>query len=242
MLPAPTGWSAGRYFRISKRPSPDEVARGYDILRRHLEADSPPATARAARVARPAIVPATATVSRPRSAEAPEGSEIELDVQGRVEMGDLTLSALLPFFKGDIQADGEISSPNGIIEAPRFTLTADGSMVRLVSIRSPAAGQVAFCAAGGDCEAGTANADGNLAVGTLDTREGLVVGPGGLQFTRQGSFTGTGGGGFFEVDSVTNVNVDNNASECPAGRIVVGVRLWETDSNQVGIQVQCSAP
>jgi hypothetical protein len=99
-----------------------------------------------------------------------------------------------------------------------------------------------LCAAGGSCEDGTAGADGVLTVDSLHANGGLRVGSGGLTVTRQGSPTGNGGGGYFEVPSATDVNVDNNASECPSGTIMVGVRLWETDANQIGVQVKCSAP
>lgn len=38
------------------------------------------------------------------------------------------------------------------------------------------------------------------------------------------------------------VPMDEAEARCPAGGLVVGVRFWETDTNQVGIQVWCTHP
>jgi hypothetical protein len=36
--------------------------------------------------------------------------------------------------------------------------------------------------------------------------------------------------------------MDENESICNGGGLVVGVRFWETDTDQIGLQVKCTYP
>jgi hypothetical protein len=229
-----THQSEDAYFRVSHHPAPDDVALAYEILSRHREAMQGPTTG---------AQTTTASIPGATTSGAPEGTGIGFEVEGRVEARDIDIVRVLPFFQGQILADGDIEAQTAAIESLRLTLTENGNIFnRLASFRSDASGRAILCQADGPCEAGSTGADGVLTVRNLFANDGLRVGSGGLTVIRQSSPTGNGGSGYFSVPSATNVNVDNNASQCPSGTIMVGVRLWETDSNQIGVQVKCSAP
>ncbi|MEJ2084119.1 MAG: hypothetical protein P8Y44_00380 [Acidobacteriota bacterium] len=242
----PGGWSEGHYFRVSPRPSADEVALAFEILQRYLEtggeegAEIPPlSTAGRPDISTPSS--SSASSAARSSASVLGGSGMELEVDGPVQSRGLDIVSFVPQYLGRILADGDIATPSGIIETNRVALTAGAGLGERVSLHSPTVGKAVLCEAGTACETGS-GADGTLFTQLLRAEGGIDVGPGGLTVIRAGFFNGTGGAGYFEVPSVTEVNVDNNASMCPDGAIVVAVRLWETDSNQVGVQVQCSQP
>ena len=170
-----------------------------------------------------------------------EGAEPELAVQGELIVGEITVLDEPGSF-GRIVTDSEDTSHAfGRLRATQFKLFhlpgAEGATFVAGGTSSPGAEVFQIAAPGGageDC--GTLCAD--LDVGTLLVERELRV-DGAFTFSNGFSnYLGTGGTGFFEVPSLTSVRVDNNAADCGA-RPVMEVRLAETDSEQIGIQVKC---
>lgn len=251
---------AMRHFQVRAAPSlapptAAEVAWARDVLQRYLEQPTPTAAARAAVAdgngrgadaapadrAHPVVAP-----SRNAKGAAPPA----LRVSGRIEANELRAVAMAPDFAGDILAEGGISAPGGMM-APRITVTDRNPTTLedepLFTLRATGTGSVGnpvvvtVCEAGAGCDdAATPQASGIVEVGRLGTTTGAVsIVPGGLRVLGSYSWRGSGGAGFFEVPSAFNVNVDDNYSGC-FGRPAIGVRLQETDADQIGIQIRCA--
>lgn len=234
-----TAWSGAAHFQVSRHPSPAEVAMAYDILRRHQAAM--PRSVTDARKTSGSGTQAAAQAPRP---DAARGAASGLGVEGRVEALDIDVVEAFASGAGQIFADGDIDARNAAIASQQLTLSALGALpvAALASFRSPADGFVVLCEAGTTCETGAAGNRARLNVERLFAYGGLDVGSGGLVVASGSTPTGSGGSGFFEVPSATFTRVDDNASECPTGSIMVGVRLAETDADQIGVQALCTTP
>lgn len=216
-----TAWSDAAHFQVSLHPDAGEVLMAWEILRAHQAALQGPA----------ATTAATA------------GQDPGMTVEGRVEARDLDVVQEFVLGLGTITAAGEIESRgNTAISGRRLTLTTPDSVDRLASIQSSTPGRVLLCTADTGCEAGAGGDRASLRTERLIVYDGIEVGAEGLSLTTGSNVVGSGGAGFFEVPSFSNVNVDDNASQCPSGSIMVGVRLWETDADQIGVQVRCTNP
>jgi hypothetical protein len=173
---------------------------------------------------------------------APAATGLALDVEGTVEAKGVEALAYPPSFAGDIDAEGSIRAPGGAMQSPRLTFNrVDVFEVSTdhFTFVSPAAGVVYLCEGGSLCDSDP-TPDGTMTVGELTAVDEISVLPGGGMLV-SGPFAwyGSGGTGFFTVPSLSVVRVDDNPSSCTNG-VVVGVRLRETDGDQVGIQVKCS--
>lgn len=248
-----------RHFRIRNDrsvapPTAAEVAWARDVLQRYLEQPMP--TAALPDIADEQSADTHSTLAGgsnaevARSANAAGATPPALRVNGRLEANELRAVANLPDFAGDIVAEGGITATAGIM-GPRITLTRRNPTTLedepLFTLRATGTGSVGnpivvtACVAGPGCDdAQSPQASGIVEAGRLSTTTGaVVIVPGGLRVLGNYSWRGSGGAGYFEVPSAFNVNVDNNYSGC-FGRPAVGVRLWETDGDQIGIQVKCS--
>lgn len=228
-------WSDEVHFEISRHPAPAEVAMAYDILRRHRAATQGSAVG---------IHKQSGSGSEAPRSDAPRGASTGLAVDGRVEVRDIDVVSAFASGSGEILADSAIEAPNAAIASQHLILNALGVSPPdpLASFSSPTAGMVVLCEAGTSCEDGAVGNRARLVVERLFAYDGLDVGSGGLVVTSGSTPTGSGGAGYFEVPSATFTRVDNNASECPSGSIMVGVRLAETDTDQIGVQALCTTP
>lgn len=252
--------SGMRHFRIRNDrsvapPSAAEVAWAKDVLQRYLEQPTPTAAlpeiadGKSADTHSAAAGGSKADVST-QSATAAGATPPALRVNGRLKANQLRAVATPPDFAGDIVAEGGISAPAGMM-GPRITLTnrnpttlEDEPLFTLRATGTGSAGNpvvVTACEAGSGCDdAQSPQASGTVEAGRLSTTTGAVyIVPGGLRVLGSYSWRGSGGAGYFDIPSAFNVNVDSNYSGC-SGRPAVGVRLWETDGDQIGIQIKCS--
>jgi len=246
----PAQRSEGHLFRIQARmsvtqPSAAEVAWAEDVLRRHLRQPTPaPRLDDRTGTGSPALAQGehqSQTVDPPRAGKALTGTPSALRVKGRLEVKELRAVAIPPDFAGDVIAEGDISAPSGAMASPRITVTGGFGDIDLYTLRATGPGEVTVCRAGAACDTSPApDATGVARVGRLWANGSIAAIPGGMTVAGPYTWHGSGGSGFFEIPSAVNVNVDDNYSRCPGGGVAVGVRLWETDNNQIGIQVRCS--
>lgn len=232
---AATGWSNDVHFEVSRHPAPAEVAMAYDILRRHQ-------AAKQGSTAGIRVNPDSQPESpRPQDQR---GASVGLAVDGRVEARDIDVVSAFASGSGELFADGAIEAPNAAIASQRLLLSALGVNPPdpLASFSSPVAGIAVLCEAGTPCEDGAVGDRARLEVERLVAYDGLDVGSGGLVVSSGSTPTGSGGAGYFEVPSATFTRVDDNGSDCPSGSIMVGVRLAETDVDQIGVQALCTTP
>jgi hypothetical protein len=234
-----TAWSDANLFRVAAEPADSEVAWALDVLRRHLDSEdavpisttlstsssTTPSTA-------PSTTPATTPAKMPTS-YVREGSPGDAPPPLVSIAGVLQANAL---HAGEVTSQGDVAfldqvSAAGLTPSGGLTLwNDDGSAV--LSTQA-------------NLDAGTGEPDGILYLGTLKTTEQLAVGPQGLEVAKGGWDPG-GGDGFgsvpvvFTVGFNYNIVVDDNPSICPDGSIAVGMRLAETDADQLGIQVRCT--
>lgn len=238
--------------RVVAAPTAAQVAWAMDVLQRYLDHPAPAAPAVASAVAggpAQAVLAGRLQDGGPPAVAGPVPEPPPaLRVNGTLQAHDLTAIAIPPDFAGDvISVGGGITVPAGL-SSPRITVTdftPELIDVPVYSLRATFVGgvhpvMVTVCEAGPGCDdAADPDASGIAEVAKLRTTEGVNIFPGGLRVLGSYSWHGSGGTGFFEVPSAVNVNVDNNFSDC-FGRPAIGVRLWETDANQIGIQIRCS--
>lgn len=174
-----------------------------------------------------------------RSSLMAQGTEPELTVVREMTAGEFTVIRVPGVSLGRITTDSDFESQafDGL-RAGRFgllqPLPSTGNGATLSADLNAAPG-VTFKFGAGDCSAGACD--------DLEARyllaTGIVVEGGAINFSAGfHGYSGSGGSGFFEVPSGTQVRVDDNAADC-GGRPVVAVRLFETDADQIGIQAEC---
>ena len=184
----------------------------------------------------------TAAPTQPQSspADSLQVAQPELTVVEDMIVGEIAVIRDPGVSLGRITTSSDFESRSFTgLRAARFELletppsTGSGAVLSADLNASPG---VTFKVGSGNCSVSGACDD--IEVHHL-TATGVVVESGPIHFSAGfENYSGSGGSGFFEVPSATQVRVDNNAAKC-GGRPVVGVRLWETDTDQIGIQVEC---
>jgi hypothetical protein len=247
--------SPGFFFSVVEAPSAAEVAWAHDVLSRHLEqSGEAPASSDAGAASTPprrSVPLPTSSVSSPPRAKAPAGtSEADLSIDGPLEARGIRAVAA-GSASGSVEADGDVSFHKSALESPgqliTGTTTTDGVRDDLVRLSAPESGTVQVTSPGGIATAG------ELQLKHLHARS-QVHSDGGIGLSGS-SWTGDDGGtGVSYVDTFTNlitcsiipgrrcVPMDEAEALCPGGGLVIGVRFWQTDTNQVGIQVWCTHP
>ena len=234
--------------KTTGQPSAEEIAWARDVLQRYLDEQSTPPEPPEL----PAEIASTAQAMLAQRLQssgpptAPKGSVVPppvLRVNGVLQAHDLQAIAIPPDFNGDvISVGGGITVPAGMT-SPRITVTdftPELIDVPVYSLRATSPATVTVCKAGPGCDdVPNPTAAGITEVAKLRTINGVSIVPGGLLVLGGDSAHGSGGSGYFNVPSAFDANVDNNPSRC-FGRPAIGVRLWETDANQIGIQIKCA--
>ena len=246
--------SEGLLFRVAERPSLAAVRWAQEILLHHLESDAGPRSTRRNDLrSGGSVATAGTTTTQPTESEgspvpeegaASAGGTVPaaaINVEGRIEASGLTATATPPTSTGSVLAEGSISLPSGGIAGSQLRFNEiGGNLDVFYTLQSPQAGYAVLCQADSPCET-SGDPDSKMTVGKLTATDLVSVIPGGLLVAEvDPSWHGTGGAGYFSAPSILNVRVDDNSSSCPGDGVMIGVRLWETDAGQIGIQVKCS--
>ena len=257
--------SPGYFFSLPKTPSPVEVEWARDVLSRHLgsfsESSERSESSEALSGARPPNTlarsgflptsPAGSSFAPNRRTVAPLASDnVSLSIDGILEARGIRAVAS-DSADGDIETEGDILLRNSFAESPGQIITAttfgtNGDRDDLVRLSSPEEGTVLVTRPGGSARAG------ELQLQHLHARS-EVRADGGIKLSGSALTGSDGGTGVSYVPtSVDLINcsaigrrcvpMDEAEALCRAGGLVVGVRFWETDTNQVGIQVWCTHP
>ena len=214
-------------FRVATEPTAAEVARAIEILSQVLELPvAAPDPGRGAGA--PGLVATGAPVSAPISV----GGTSALDVDGIVEVYGLASVAAGAQVPGNLVAEGDLSTPLGTMEAPVVYLSETGASIT-AQLRSPAAGELAI-------GAGTGSApDARIVVDLLSVQSistSVFKGSSAL------AWTGNGGSGVTTVplNGSNQLRLDSAGDACPAGSVATGLRLKKVDTNQAGVELECS--
>lgn len=217
-------WSDDLHFRVSEVPSPEEVRAAREILERYVR-ETPASGAVGLGVLAAAAPPADPAIGTMSGAT--------MDVDGTLTaLGARIVSQGSPYY-GMIVAEGDLASPSFSIESKGFIASSPG----VTLLWSPAANEARVSLNNSQA------ADGELQLQQLQVK-GDFTAPtfNGYLSVGAGSWVGTGGAGVDYVPSATSVKFDTHGATCAAGRVVTGVRFRLVDTDQMGVQVQCSVP
>lgn len=224
-------WSQPLLFRVSAKPTAHEVARATEILSQALEL--PRSTTERDRVAGVPGPGAFGTGTSGVSAPIGVDGDSALVVDGVVEvygLESLQAGAQVP---GNIVAEGDLSAPLGVVETSVVYLSPDGELAGVTWLRSPALGELAI-GRGQCCDADADIWVDQLVVGSLST--GVLKSFSGL------GWIGSGGSGVTTVplNGSDQLRLDSAGDECPGGSVATGLRLKKVDTNQAGVELECS--
>ena len=235
-------WSRPLLFRVSLAPTAEEVARAVDILTAP-DAPSSPVVARSP-LTRP-VGPAEPVLSEAEGAHGTTAltpavnatAELEGDagmsVDGIVEVHGLLSQSANAGGSDNIVADGQISTPFNIIEVPLLYLNSGGVLSTATWLHSPAPGELEIGRGTGS------EADADIGVDLL------FVNSLSTDVLKSGTSLGWIGGGGVGVNSVplngsNQIRLDSAGDACPAGSVATGIRLKVVDTNQAGVELECS--
>lgn len=231
----PTEWSQPLLFRVSLEPTAEEVARAVEIL---SAADARPGAPVGARSA--STVERSQSQFQPFAPSTPVANEVmELEgdagmsVDGVVEVYGLLSQSADAGESNNIVADGKFSTPLGAIEAPLIYVNPGGQLGGTTWLRSPAVGELEIGRGTGS------DPDARVFVDLMSVHSiSTTV----LKSSSRLGWIGNGGSGVTTVplNGSDQLRLDSAGDECPAGSVATGLRLKKVDSNQAGVELECS--
>lgn len=227
--------SEGHAFAISHLPSDAAITWARDVLHRHLGASAPAPPTRVAQVPGPPASPAQVAPEGHSNApvESTFSGDATVGINGATHVVGVR-AVKIGSSSGDVVAEGSIISQQSPILGNGITFT-DSSGNSQIVVSQP-----------------DANFDleihGGFIAGSLDATTSVRATA--VQVS-SGTYTGDDGGtGVEDVDQkdcgflgfADCIRVDENDTFCTGGSFVVAARLWQTDGDQIGVQVKCTDP
>jgi hypothetical protein len=235
--------TAGYAFEISEVPTVAAIEWAREVLRRHLGAPARPRPGNGPGV-RGALAAGTEVTASLAAAHPVESAPLESSFSADATLGVLGATRATGLravasasSSGDIFADSRISSLAAPLQGNRIVFT-DSSGSDEITVSPLSSVHTGF-----DLEIG-----GWVNAGTLEATSLVSATAVQLPF---GSWTGDDGGtGVTYVDQKSCgilgfgkcIRVDENDTFCSGGSFVVAARLWQTDADQIGVQVRCTDP
>lgn len=235
--------ASGYTFEISRLPSEMAIDWARDVLRRHLGDPAPTPDAQATQERRPPadVMPKVASSGSRSSSKGPTGEAVASPFSADATVGVLggarvtgLRAVASPSSSGDILAEGSIVSLAAPLLGSELVFTDDFGADQITVSPPDSSFDLAI---GGGVLAGALEAATVVRATSVQVPSGIWTGDDGgigVEYVDQKSC------GFLGLDRC--IRVDENETFCTGGSFVVAARLWQTDNDQVGVQVKCTDP